>query len=497
MMNGINSYVFLLFLSKLNKKEMKFFKKIFLILFVTTSIWSCDKTDDTDITSIESAGFSATVLDTAEIALEGVGVKLYYVPAEFSEEDSYGKLSVAAASDYFYVGDLVDYVVTDSKGRAEFGDVFSGDYYVVIEDVDVNGSKYFVYQYVQIIAGEDKKLDITPSRYVATVNMEMDEQRQVAGNTFTAAAGYTVIAIPYYLTTESMSREEMIEIASATGTTDSEGKVSLTVPANVELDFYYFKNEGASYFYFSDDYFEIGDEVYWSRDIEFNTSDYVFGDGDADETTRVSGINVLYVQNSVLGELFDYYDYYYPKVPFSELINYAAVPVVTSGTDGSARVEVIENNYSVYFYLSENHFYQWQSNTYFSGPDYYSYDSYENSSFEIFSDSVSVTVRDAVETDSTISNVEVALIPYSNFYKYGTGYGLTVDEMLSEAIATATTDADGIAEFAAVPKFYQWYAYLTYDPNDKENWGVDWLYGNETNGTIDLRADNGKMFWYD
>lgn len=459
---------------------------------VSAVIWSCDDEPvEKKVKDIESGGFSLTLLDTAEVALSGVGVKLYYATVGYSDEPVLFRAEEVAAEAAFTGGELVDYLKTDDKGEVDFGDLFSGDYYVIIENVDVNGSKYFVSQYVQIISGENKKMEIMPSRYVATLNISMEEVRLETQYVTSPAADYTVLAIPYYLTSGSMSIADLKEIALASQTTDAEGQLVMSVPANVYVGILYFKEGLEVYNWLDENYYEIGEVEYLDDDIDINITEYYFEDEDADETTPYGGIGVLYVNTyDVLEELFDY-DYDYVKASFSELMSYAANTAVTTGADGKATVEVMEDNYDVFFYLAENHFYWYTSEQYFDGPDFYGWDE-----FDINTDTVTITVE-AAGTDSAIVGVQVAMVPITNLFKYDNDYTLSADEMLSESIATATTDEDGIAIFTA-PRFDQDYVYFTFDPNDKKNWGYYFLYGSSTfSPIIDLVEDNGEFDWYD
>ena len=126
---------------------------ILLGLLLVVMLTSCDKEQDLNIkmTNINSGKLIVTVVDGEGNPLAEVRVKVYSGYSSSPLFDEY----------------------TDENGKFDFGKVTSGNYQISLEDVEVNGIKYFPSKIIQVIAGEDKSVEINVEEYVGTMIFTM------------------------------------------------------------------------------------------------------------------------------------------------------------------------------------------------------------------------------------------------------------------------------------------------------------------------------------
>jgi hypothetical protein len=218
-------------------------KRIFVFLLGVGMMIGCKKEKDLNInmTLNQSGNLIVKVADSTGAAIANTNVKLMQssgISSSPLEEKS-----------------------TDGNGNVSFENLLEGDYYVYLKKVVVSGKTYTIDQDVQVISGKTKSVNINPQTYVGSIQYTFNDNTTYPVKPI---KGYTVVLFRYddYNNLGSSPTFTSIkDLAFATGTTDSTGKVLfLGVPAGPTFLYMIFNSTKKSISQYSTYYLSKGDE---------------------------------------------------------------------------------------------------------------------------------------------------------------------------------------------------------------------------------------------
>jgi hypothetical protein len=185
--------------------------RFFIALALGFIALSCTKeADDLTVTLKNSGTLSVKLVDNEGGTISDTKIRLYESTAE----------------SYSY---NIDELYTDNNGFVNFGEVTSGTYILIADTPKVNDIKYMPVKIVQVLTGSDKQVTINVEEYVGTANLKFVEY---VDYNYVGYSNLNVILVPYEKVNYYDSLETFIGAAEYTGVTDSEGKLSFTIPSS-------------------------------------------------------------------------------------------------------------------------------------------------------------------------------------------------------------------------------------------------------------------------
>jgi len=183
-------------------------KQLIALLSLPFLFFSCEK-DDINVTLNQSGTINVKVIDNDNKGIDGAMVTISY----------------SSYSDAAYEGK------TNSSGICKTDKLLQGIYDCYAQ-VTYNNVPYYDSKSVQVIAGENKTVEINPISNAGTAIINV---RPYYGSI--NVAGLNVALIPYYQNIESI--EKIKGMAHFIGKTNSNGTVQITdIPASVEYRVY-------------------------------------------------------------------------------------------------------------------------------------------------------------------------------------------------------------------------------------------------------------------
>lgn len=201
--------------------KLKLLSVFLLALFLN----SCQDELNKDLTfrMITSSNLTVNVVDGNGTAIPNVKIKLYdRAILTSSTSSSYSSLQ------------HINLVSTDANGKADFGQVATGTYYVVIDSVRINGHNYQPIMQFQMNSAVDKNISINPEDYTTNFNFNFSKvEASTSTGMFTVSNfnNLNILLIPYNLYSTNYSLNKLISLAEITGKTNDSGNVSFKVPA--------------------------------------------------------------------------------------------------------------------------------------------------------------------------------------------------------------------------------------------------------------------------
>jgi len=210
--------------------------QIMLLLALCVFMSACKKVTNVKLIDSPAAGkLSYQLSDDAGKGIAGVKVSVY------DPELYYITLLPNANS-------LVGSVRTDENGIAYFPDLLPKNYQVITDSVKVNKVNYLTDEYVQVVAGAEKKKNIKVSDFSGLLNITL-----ISNNDYrTPLKNLGIVAYPTNAgQPNSVNVRSFINDAVLKGVTDVNGFVSIKVPCNVSFDFiiYNLTNNNVGYGY--------------------------------------------------------------------------------------------------------------------------------------------------------------------------------------------------------------------------------------------------------
>ncbi|MHB9143351.1 MAG: carboxypeptidase-like regulatory domain-containing protein [Paludibacter sp.] len=422
---------------------------------------SCQNDLDKDLTLriVTSSKLTVKVVDSKGTSIANVNVKLYDRALLSSSSSSYSSLQ------YIYS------VPTDANGKVDFGDIAAGTYFILIDSVRVNGLNYQPVMQFQINSAVDKSITINPEDYATTFNFSIKKTETLKTSSMVNIEAFNnlnILFIPYstYAANSSYNNsDKLISLAEVSGKTNDAGFVSLKVPA--------FKSYVAIVY-------NDAKTVFTQLNYPNYSSSYTFV-GDKDATTNY---NYSLDSKTLMNAMYGIYKLTIKKVissptstsptllPFDGL-NVAAIPSsaydsyiplstllesteLSGKTDADGNISFSlksETNYQFIVYnddktacsllsgSSYNYFYVNQGETrqanFTINPINLSPVAYSRINVTI-NKTASVYYTPSPSDLTPFSNLKVALVPYLSSNSTS-----SIDDLLSKAIASGTTDVNG------------------------------------------------------
>jgi hypothetical protein len=183
-------------------------KKITLSLLLLAAFVSCKKTTNTEVVLPTSGKLTYKLVDDAGKGITGVNVNLY---------DLVDGLKIEPV--------ILDQVVTNANGVADFGELNPATYYIVADSPKVNNIYYIIKDYVQVIRGSENQKSVKVTDYSALASLKF-----VSDYYQTPAPNIGVLLIPFKkFTGDPVSA--LLKVADYKGTTNAAGEVTFRVPS--------------------------------------------------------------------------------------------------------------------------------------------------------------------------------------------------------------------------------------------------------------------------
>lgn len=460
------------------------FLSLVLLAFLMISCQN-DLEKDLNLHIITSSKLSVKVVDSKGTSLSNVNIKLYDRAILSSSSSSSSSSSTYSSLEYIYSKS------TDSNGKVDFGDIASGTYFILIDSVRINGLNYQPIMQFQVNSTIDKNITINPEEYVTTYNFNIQKTETSKTSNLVNISAFNnlnVMFIPYTSYSSYYSLNKLISLAEVAGKANDVGFVSLKVPAfrsyiviaynDARTVFSQLVN--SSYQYSSSPFSgDKGENINLNFALDSKTLvNSSYGTFNLSIKKPISsptstsptllpfdGLNVVAIPGTV----------YDSSLPLSVLLE----SVELSGkTDAAGNISfslksgmnyqfvVYNNDKTVYSTLSSQSYSSFYVNTgetrqvtFMINPTTFTPVTYArvNATFNKTS-SVYYTPN---PTDLTpFSNLKVALVPYLS-----NNSGSSIDNLLSTALASGTTDANGQISFvlAATSNYSVYYQIVAYD----------------------------------
>jgi len=441
--------------------------KFLSLVFLAFLMISCQNDLEKDLTLrvITSSKLTVRVVDSKGISHANVNVKLYdraiLASSSSSSSSSYSSL------EYIYS------VATDANGKVDFGDIASGTYFILIDSVRINGLNYQPIMQFQINSTIDKNIIINPEDYVTTYNFNIQKTETSNTNSMVSISAFSnlnVLFIPYSSYSSYYSLDKLISLAEVSGKTNNIGYVSIKAPAfrsyvaitynDAKTAFSQLGYSGSSY----SSYPLSGDKgqsvnLNFALDsktlvnISYGTYSLSIKKPISSPTSTTptllafDGLNVA----AIPGNLYD------SSLPLSILLESAEL---SGKTDAAGNISFSLKsgiNYQFIVYNNDKTAYSALSTSSY-GSFYVNTGETRQATFMINSTSLTPVAYGRINitlgktssvyytsnpTDLTpFSNLKVALVPYLS-----KNSGSSIDDLLSIAVASGTTDANGQLSF--------------------------------------------------
>lgn len=218
--------------------------KVMLLLGLSGIVVSCEKITNVKLLEPASTGkLSYKIVDDSGRGLTGVKVSLF---------ENRG----ITTSYYLDPTALKDTLRTNQDGVAVFSNLFPDNYLIVTDSPRVNNIKYNTREFVQVIAGIEKKKVTVASEFSGSLKItlrSMYDFRTPLKNMGVAAVPYS----PNKNLTDNISA--VIDAAAITGITDENGFVSLKIPSNINYYLLVYSLDRSAFTFYYENYLILKD----------------------------------------------------------------------------------------------------------------------------------------------------------------------------------------------------------------------------------------------
>jgi len=224
-----------------------------LILGLTALLVVTSCSEDNYIIKLKEAGRISLDVTNVESPLEGE--KVYLIPLE-------GEMRSSEVIEY-----SIDNQVTDANGHVSFGDVNVGNYYIVMEDVEIDGKFYNPFKLVQAVSDVHKSYSLNVMDYTGTIEVTVKnyDNTSYEYEPYSGAKVAVLTENDYY---NFSTIEERLTKKIEEQTTGSNGKVTFTLPSGESYyAIVYLTNESYTSEYLS--YVDAGEEEYETIETNF------------------------------------------------------------------------------------------------------------------------------------------------------------------------------------------------------------------------------------
>lgn len=211
-------------------------KIIFLLGLLSILVTSCEKITNVNVVDGETTGtLNYRLNDDSGKGLAGVRVSVY-------DADTYFHVSALNPDA------LVATIRTNQEGTATFSGLLPKNYLVTTDSSVINTVRYYTNDFVQIVAGNEKKKIINVSEFSGFLNIRLISNND---NT-TPLKNMGIIAYPANdFQLNSGNAASFVKTAALRGITDENGYASIKVPSDINFDLlvYNLSNGNLSYGY--------------------------------------------------------------------------------------------------------------------------------------------------------------------------------------------------------------------------------------------------------
>jgi hypothetical protein len=192
-------------------------KNLILGLAAVLAVSSCSDDENYTITLKESGKLSLEVTINESPV---VGEIVYLIP-QFDES----KDKASEVLEY-----SIDNKITDENGKVGYGDVNVGNYYLVMEDVEIGGKFYNPSKLVQAVSGVNKSYSINIMDYTGTIEITVQNYNYETYE-YEPYSGAKVAILTDEDYNNSSDIEDRLTKTIEQETTGSSGTVSFTLPS--------------------------------------------------------------------------------------------------------------------------------------------------------------------------------------------------------------------------------------------------------------------------
>ncbi|WP_342332442.1 hypothetical protein [Pedobacter sp. FW305-3-2-15-E-R2A2] len=217
---------------------MRKYKLMLLLVFATVAI-SCEKVTNVRLVEGESSGkMSYRLVDDSGAGLPGIRVGVYKIRSHSSDT-------------YFDPSSLLDSVRTDKDGVAVFPMLAPANYLVVPDSPKLNNVLYNISEFVQVVAGKEKKKITKISDFSGVLRVTLKSSLDY----ITPIRSMGIALIPYNpLIVRPNNLKELLDGATIKGVTNHEGFVSIKIPADISYRVLIYGLYNKTIIYGSDEY---------------------------------------------------------------------------------------------------------------------------------------------------------------------------------------------------------------------------------------------------
>jgi hypothetical protein len=183
-------------------------KKITLSLLLLAGLMSCKKTTNVEVAVPTSGSLSYKLTDETGKGIPGVNINLHDLVDGLKMEPV-----------------VLERVVTDANGVADFGDLNPTTYYITADTPKVNNVTYIVKDYVQVLTGVVKQKSIKVTDFSGGVTLKFGSYYNQ-----TPAGNIGILLVPFERYS-SRPVSYLTKVADYKGTTSSAGEVTFKIPS--------------------------------------------------------------------------------------------------------------------------------------------------------------------------------------------------------------------------------------------------------------------------
>lgn len=457
-------------------------KLLFLILF-SILMFSCqNELDDLKFKLINSSKLTVKLVDSKGTSIANVNIKLY--DRETMALNSSSKSPMFPSLQYIFSA------TTDANGKVEFDDVAAGTYFMLIDSVRIDRITYQPIMQFQMNNAVDKEITIKPEDYVSTFNLTFTKTETIKTNSLVDVSAFNnlnVLLVPRKSFSSSLDIEQLISVAEVNTKTNNNGFVSLKVPSFQSYVAIVYNDDKTVFSILEDNpntssdfnpafYGDKGVSYNYRYTLDAKTLIYsVYG------TWKLSIKKPLNSPNQTSPTLMPFVGLNVATIPISSFDSNFPLSVLLQSAELSGKTDAngtvtlsLKSNtsYKIIVYNDEQTVYSRLTS---SNSDFFYVNSGEtrqaNFSIEptkllpVLYPKINITLSKTASAYYTsfpkdltpFSNLQVALLPYTS-----SNSNASLDELLSQAVASGTTDANGQIFFTLALPWSNDYQFNTY-----------------------------------
>lgn len=222
--------------------------KLIVLLVLPMMVISCEKITEVRLLEGEGSGkISYQLVDDSGAGLSGIKIGVYRIQSH-------------SGGTQFDPSFLLDTMRTDQDGTAVFSTLGPANYLVVPDSPKLKNVSYNIREFVQVVAGKEKKKVTKVSDFSGTIRVTLKSSLDYV----TPIRSMGIAAIPYNpLIVRPDNLKELLDGATIRGVTDNEGFVSIKIPSDISYRLLIYGLYNKTIIYGSDEYrVQKGGEAY-------------------------------------------------------------------------------------------------------------------------------------------------------------------------------------------------------------------------------------------